>query len=158
MKKILSLSAIVLVLLSLCACSKGDGEATTTTENESSFSAVSSDDNGLIYYDKNGVAHNSIGELPFYDKNDKPYYYVEELENPYFTDEEGNHYDGLNCFIDSNGDFVIDTEDEIELTDDGMHAKDKEGNIYYSAATVRWDIDGNPISVFGFGEIITQNH
>jgi hypothetical protein len=155
--KIILLTLLVAVLL--CACSKtaqnqSTTNLTTTTELTTTASTTQSSGSGLTYYDKNGKAHNDLSELPFYDKDNNAYYYVEDLENPYFVDSDNNQYAGLSCFIDSNGYFIYDEDGSITISDDGMTATDSNGTVYYPAPTVMWDVDGNAVSAFGFGDII----
>ena len=151
---------IIAVLLSLCfvvvafvGCSSNNDNAQTTA---SSNQSTTQDSNSLNCYDRNGVLHNSFAELPFYDADGNEYYYVDEIENAYFVDNAGKHYDGMKCFVDRNSNFIYDSNGEIKLNDDGVSATAKDGSEVYPAATVRWDVDGNMATFFGFGELIIK--
>lgn len=102
----------------------------------------------------------------YYDMNKKPY--IDTLEVPYYT-ENGDEYiyefcddgEGLinnntgefhkseECFVNKNGYLFFDNSlyDEINDYD---YSVEKDNEIYYLAAYVSWDDNGNLVDKYGF--------
>ena len=158
---IVSLAAVI---AAFCGCSKSaDNEQSTTSDTQTQTVSQTaqateqgsqSASSARIYYDRYGKEHSSYETLPLYDSDGNIYTFVSQSKNSYYKDENGNKYPSRRCFVDKQSNFIYDKNGEIKLSDDGMSATDKDGNTYYPAETVIWDVDGNLVTVFGFGEII----
>ena len=156
--------SLVAVIAAFCGCSKSaDSEQTTTADAQSqtvSQTAQSTEQGSQsastarIYYDRYGKEHSSYETLPLYDSEGNTYTFVSQSKSSYYKDKNGNKYPSRRCFVDKQSNFIYDKNGEITLSDDGMSATDKDGTVYYPAETVIWDVDGNLVTVFGFGEII----
>lgn len=163
-------AAITIVLLialifAICGCSNSVKNAEETSADGTQSQTVSqqtqpneqgsqSASSARIYYDRYGKEHSSYETLPLYDSDGNAYTFVKQSKNSYYKDKDGNKYPSRKCFVDKQSNFIYDKDGKITLSDDGMSATDKDNNTYYPAETVVWDIDGNLVTVFGFGEII----
>ncbi len=152
------------VISAFCGCSKSaDSNQSTTADSQtqtasqttqSAEQSSKSSSSARIYYDRYGKEHSSYETLPLYDSDGNAYTFVSQSKNSYYKDKNGNKYPSSRCFVDKHSNFIYDKNGEITLSDDGMSATGKDGTTYYPAETVVWDIDGNLVTVFGFGEII----
>lgn len=158
---IVSLAAVI---AAFCGCSKSadSGQSTTAdTQTQAVSQTAQATEQGSqsasaarIYYDRYGKEHSSYETLPLYDSEGNAYTFVSQSKNSYYKDKDGNKYPSRRCFVDKQSNFIYDKNGKITLSDDGMSATDKDGTVYYPAETVIWDVDGNLVTVFGFGEII----
>lgn len=151
MKKIICALLVATLAFSLVACSNGNDDA-PTTENTT---ASTTQPTGRIYYDKYGNEFETLEDLPFYDDENNKHYLVNQVEQ-IFIDQGGKEFDGAKCFVDTHGTFVYDENGEIELVD-SLSAKDKNGKMFYPAATVRWTVDKVMVNAFGFGQEVVPD-
>lgn len=147
MKKIICVLLACSVVFAFTACSKPNSNVEKTTNSTSTTLPT-----GRIYYDKKGNEFETLEDLPFYDKDDNKFYLTNQIEQ-IFIDQGGKEFDGAKCFVDTHGVFVYDENGEIELID-SLSAKDKNGKMFYPAATVRWTVDGAMVNAFGLGQEI----
>lgn len=156
--------SLVAVIAAFCGCSKSANNEQSTTavaQTQSVSQTMQSTEQGSqsassarIYYDRYGKEHSSYETLPLYDSDGNAYTLVTQSKNSYYKDKDGNKYPSRHCFVDKQSNFIYDKNGEITLSDDGMSATGKDKTVYYPAETVIWDVDGNLVTVFGFGETI----
>ncbi len=156
--------SFVAVIAAFCGCSKSANNEQSTTGDahtqavlqttQSTEQGSQSASSARIYYDRYGKEHSSYETLPLYDSDGNAYTLVSQSKNSYYKDKDGNKYPSRRCFVDKQSNFIYDKNGEITLSDDGMSATGKDKTVYYPAETVIWDVDGNLVTVFGFGEII----
>ena len=111
-------------------------------------------DGRIVYYDMKGNAYNDDEDVLYYDREGNVYE-LEESDSVYgykFEDATGVEHDGFYVFVDSEGYFCYDANDEM-MVDDDYNYVDANGNIYYDALEVSWDADGNMVDADG--EMIT---
>lgn len=100
----------------------------------------------VIYYDIRGNEYGKAWKVPLYDREGNTYKYEFKDFDICYTDQNGNSYTSEKCYIDSDGYFVYDEEDDFVSVSENMdYYKDTEGNIYYSVALlpVYWSEDGD---------------
>ena len=156
--------SFVAVIAAFCGCSKSANNEQSTTADaqtqavsqttQSTEQGSQSASSARIYYDRYGKEHSSYETLPLYDSDGNAYTLVSQSKNSYYKDKYGNKYPSRRCFVDKQSNFIYDKNGEITLSDDGMSATGKDKTVYYPAETVIWDVDGNLVTVFGFGETI----
>lgn len=156
--------SLVAVIAAFCGCSKSANNEQSTTADaqtqaisqttQSTEQGSQSASSARIYYDRYGKEHSSYETLPLYDSDDNAYTLVSQSKNSYYKDKDGNKYPSRHCFVDKQSNFIYDKNGEITLSNDGMSATGKDKTVYYPAETVIWDVDGNLVTVFGFGETI----
>lgn len=156
--------SLVAVIAAFCGCSKSANNEQSTTADahtqavsqttQSTEQGSQSASSARIYYDRYGKEHSSYETLPLYDSDGNTYTLVTQSKNSYYKDKDGNKYPSRHCFVDKQSNFIYDKNGEITLSDDGMSATGKDKTVYYPAETVIWDVDGNLVTVFGFGETI----
>ena len=156
--------SLAAVIAAFCGCSKSENNEQSSTADaqsqtvsqtaQSTEQGSQSASSARIYYDRYGKEHSSYETLPLYDSEGNAYTFVSQSKNSYYKDENGNKYPSRRCFVDKQSNFIYDKNGEITLSDDGMSATGKDGTVYYPAETVIWDVDGNLVTVFGFGETI----
>lgn len=156
--------SLVAVIAAFCGCSKSTNNEQSTTADaqtqavsqtaQSTEQGSQSASSARIYYDRYGKEHSSYETLPLYDSDGNAYTLVSQSKNSYYKDKGGNKYPSRHCFVDKQSNFIYDKNGEITLSDDGMSATGKDKTVYYPAETVIWDVDGNLVTVFGFGETI----
>lgn len=156
--------SLVAVIAAFCGCSKSANNEQSTTADaqtqaisqttQSTEQGSQSASSARIYYDRYGKEHSSYETLPLYDSDGNAYTLVSQSKNSYYKDKDGNKYPSRHCFVDKQSNFIYDKNGEITLSNDGMSATGKDKTVYYPAETVIWDVDGNLVTVFGFGEII----
>jgi hypothetical protein len=130
-----------------------------------------------LYYDREGNVYTDPWEVVIYDKDGKAYTYeIKEVEDEeyglyedsFYVDEDGNNYVSYYCYVDENGYFYYDDDEEIYWYDsdcdydeeyefDDLFEEqdyryyydryiDKEGNFYYYAEEVSWNEKGEIIT------------
>ena len=118
----------------------------------------------VIYYDIQGNQYGKAWKVPLYDRDGNTYKYDFKDFEICYTDPDGNSYLSEQCYIDGEGYFVYDKENEFVSVSENMdYYKDAEGNIYYSVALlpVYWSEDGDVFVMIwkniGF-EIFTEEY
>ena len=97
------------------------------------------------YYDIKGNKFED-SYVDIYDKDGNAYqYYLNEetYEAFYVNKETGEKFDDYMCYVDEEGCFFYDENEELSDTDDLISQVDADGNKYYYANSVYWDEDGN---------------
>lgn len=150
-KNIVCVILVLVFAAGICACSKNSEKANDTKLTNQSETTVTT---AKIYYDKYSNAFSSLKELKYYDENDNTYTYDDSTSELFFVNETGEKFSAEKCFVDKNGTFIYDEDDEIIMNSDYVSASDRKGNAYYPAATVRWTNDGSMVNFFGLGEDI----
>lgn len=151
LKRLLCLAVVFVLAASVCACSKDSNNITGQSSAKQGETTAS---DGLIYYDKYGNAFSSLCELKYYDADNHVYTYDDSASDAVFICEDSTKLPAEKCFVDKNGTFIYDAKGAIVMGDDYVSAADKNGNVYYPAATVRWANDGSIVNFFGLGEDI----
>ncbi|MBR0412628.1 MAG: hypothetical protein IJI47_03570 [Eubacterium sp.] len=135
------------------AQSTTDGSSTnkkeeSTSGNTETTTSVGDKLDSLTYYDRNGKAYSEQQEVPFYARDSTKYYFRmdENLQTWFVKEGSDQKLKSTQCFVDKNGYFVYDENDEFKLSDDRLVATDKKGNKYSPAAIVIWNKDGTMIS------------
>lgn len=102
-------------------------------------------------YDMNGNKCEGIDNVPFYDKDGTKYVYSyndEEYDAYYINQDTKEKYKDYQCYLDADGYFVYDENDEIEYDFDIDGYVDANGNVYHEAHGTFWDKDGNMQSYY----------
>ena len=129
-----------------------------------------------LYFDREGNVYTDPWEVVIYDKDGKAYTYeIKEVEDEeyglyedtFYVDEEGNNYESYCCYVDEDGYFYFDEDEEIfydeanyeEYFGDSEDYIDEEtyryyydryidddGNIFYWAEEVSWNEKGEIIT------------
>lgn len=153
---VLSLTTCVLMLITMLASmiTIGVSKVKSKIDNEPI----------VIYYDIQGNQYGKAWKVPLYDRDGNTYQYDFKDFDICYTDEDGNSYTSGQCYIDGEGFFVYDEDDEFVNVSESMdYYKDAEGNIYYSVALLPayWSEDGDVFVMIwkniGF-EIFTEEY
>ena len=130
-----------------------------------------------LYFDKEGNVYTDPWEVVIYDRAGKTYTYeIKEVEDEeyglyedsFYVDEEGNNYESYWCYVDEEGYFYFDENQEIYWDDSDYDYEaeyevedffaeqsyryyddryiDQEGNLYYYAEEVSWNEKGEIIT------------
>ncbi len=114
-----------------------------------------------VYYDMMGNTYQDPNEVIIYDRDGGKYTYTEEsIFEFYYIDEKGEKFDYYYCYVDSDGYFYYDTEDEIFIDESWWDGDDfdeeyfyyeykyfdEEGNVYYDAMEASWNEKGELIT------------
>jgi len=120
---------------------------------EDSRIGIVSDSGETVYYDKKGNSYEKADDVVIYGKNGKEYRYTVETvtdqgyeyEEYYFVDEHGKKYDYLNCYVNKNGWFVYDKDEEFDIPEE--YYSDEEEPFYYDEEADKYfNTDGTEIS------------
>jgi hypothetical protein len=147
--------SLVLIACAFVGCSNENTMFSNPTTTESS--TVSSSDTEIVYYDKKGNEYSSMRDIIFYDKHDNEYVYEKDGDTACYQRSDGKKCDYEKCFINTDGTFIYDEDDSLTMSENYMSATDSDGNVYYPAATVYWNDDGEIVPYFGMGELILNS-
>ncbi len=127
---------------------------------------VTDKDGNTLYYDMEGNSYTDPFDVVLYDKAGGEYTYISEeyfgVELTFYTDAAGNMHELTDCYVDSEGYFVCDTNGGSITLDEALHRVtnptfegmkyydwkyyDEEGNVYYYAEDASWNEKGELIT------------
>ena len=108
---------------------------------------IDSYDNQTVYYDRNGAAYSDIDDMVYYDADGNAYSFDED--SFCYIDSNGATYSSMQCFINEDGYFYYDTDNNLEFNYELKKYTDKDGKTYVPAVGVYWDAQGNIKTIYG---------
>lgn len=102
------------------------------------------------YYDMKGNAYQNGDDVLLYDRDDNKYQFVDNGEDDYYYKSQttGEEFDSMLCFVDSDGYFYYDEDNELNF-DGNIGYTNIDGNIYFYALETTWDPDGSLCDING---------
>ena len=110
------------------------------------------DDEPLVtYYDLHGNEYDNRYDVPLYDAHGNIYTYKSAwFKVGTYTDQNGKSYDGNYCYLNEDGYFYFDENEELRPYIDSKDYYTDGETIYYSLFNrVYWDADGSMYAVSG---------
>ncbi len=111
---------------------------------------ITSDSGDTFFYDKKGNSYENAEDVIIYGKDGKQYTYTVdtvtdqgyEFEEDFYIDEKGKKYDYYNCYVNEDGWFVYDEDEEFDLSeeyyedeDEPFHYDEKEDKYFKDDGT-----------------------
>ncbi len=143
-------SIICMVMLASTLFDTVEGVLNSFEENRI---GIVSDSGDTVYYDKKGNTYEKPEDVVIYGKNGMEYRYTVEtitdqgyeFEDVFFIDENGKKYDYYNCYVNKNGWFVYDEDEEFDIPEE--YYSDEDDPFYYDEESDKYfNPDGTEIS------------
>lgn len=109
-------------------------------------------DGEIVYYDMKGNSYSDANDVLLYDSNSAAYKF--DSEDQEFETKDGKEYNMFYCYLDENGYFFYDINDQLFSSSYEDYYLDTNGNRFYYFENVSWNKDGKMIDNYT-GEIIT---
>lgn len=98
------------------------------------------------FYDVHGNTYDDVYDVPLHDREGNTYTYVTRwFTEPDFMDQDGNVYEGDQCYLTEDGYFFYDADDTLTLYEEARpydYYTDGENFYYDLMKHVYWDEDG----------------
>lgn len=124
----------------------GDIFSAFENSSETDSESIADGDSEGIYYDRKGEVYSDIDDIVYYDADGNSYSF--DKDSFCYIDSLGNSYSSMQCFIDSDGYFYYDSNNELEFDSQLKKYSDKNGKTYVPIMGVYWDANGNIQTVY----------